>query len=200
MNIYELISEFRLVLADIKKSGGTVVPILNLENYLDDIDGVLKDDVKGGSINVARENFERDIEILKIKHNVEAEGFRAVMEAGLSALKSSIIINGSAALALLTFIGGAWQRSCDNFPLISSLGKALFIFVLGVGFSGVASGMRYLSQAAYQQNCRDMILGKVYSVWIRIGNFFRNLTIILAVVSYFSFFYGAWLSYVYFSH
>jgi len=119
------------------------------------------------------------------------EMFKAVIEAGQTALKSSIVVNGGAAAALLALLAeglksngvGQWSS------LLSPLGTAWLMFMLGLGSAGSATAFRYLSQALYSN---ALILGeRTDGKWYRFGNWVRNIAATLGFLSYGLFFTGA---------
>lgn len=119
------------------------------------------------------------------------EMFKAVIEAGQTALKSSIVINGGAAAALLALLAeglkanGAGQWG----SLLSPLGAAWLMFMLGLGCAGSATAFRYLSQAFYGNSLR---LGeRADGKWNRFGDVFRNIAAAIGFLSYGLFFAGA---------
>jgi hypothetical protein len=87
----------------------------------------------------------------KLRQGTEAESFRAVMESGRGSLKSSLLINGGAAVAILTFIGHLAAQPAAKLS-ISSFAAPEFIFVLGVLTSSLAHGAVYAAQSAYHHN------------------------------------------------
>jgi hypothetical protein len=78
------------------------------------------------------------------------EMFRSVINAGQSALKAAMIMNGGAAVALLALLGHAASDASTK-SLVAKLAFPLFLFVLGVLFSGVATGVNYVSQGLYSR-------------------------------------------------
>ena len=121
--------------------------------------------------------------------------FKSVVEAGINALKSSMIINGGAAIALLAFIGNILKEpKASSVISVSCIGYALLIFVLGTGFGGTATGSRYLSQFFYSKALEKMLTGKEKSFSLYIGHIINFLTVTLGILSFAAFFYGGWLS------
>jgi hypothetical protein len=78
--------------------------------------------------------------------------FQAAIQSGQAALKSAFLINGGAAVALLAFIGNVWTKTQGN---VNGLGFPLLLYVFGVLFPGVASGLTYLSQYQYGKSVKD---------------------------------------------
>jgi hypothetical protein len=78
--------------------------------------------------------------------------FQATVQSGQAALKSAFLINGGAAVALLAFIGNVWTKTQAN---VNGLGFPLLLYVFGVLFPAVASGLTYLSQYQYGKSVKD---------------------------------------------
>jgi len=78
------------------------------------------------------------------------EMFKSVITAGQSALKSALLINGGAAVAMLAFVGSVWEESLALCTVIYLL-VAMGLFVVGVLLGAIASGLTYLAQRAYAQ-------------------------------------------------
>jgi hypothetical protein len=107
------------------------------------------------------------------------ESFKAVIQAGQTALKSAILINGGAAVALLAFIGSLWSSS-PSIKVVESLSSSMQFFVFGVLSSAIATGIVYLAQYAN-------MLKKSWT--FRILNF---ISIILVIFSYICFVTGSY--------
>lgn len=88
----------------------------------------------------------------------DMEMFKSVISAGQAALKSAILINGGAAIALLAFIGSVFTTT-ENRDVISMLALAMYCFVGGVLSGAVASGVVYLTQFAYAR--KKHLLGHI---------------------------------------
>lgn len=119
------------------------------------------------------------------------EMFKAVIEAGQTALKSSIVINGGAAAALLALLAeGLKSNGAGQWgALLSPLGTAWLMFMLGLGCAGIATAFRYLSQALYSN---ALSLGeRTDGKWYRFGSLVRNIAATLGFLSYGLFFAGA---------
>lgn len=112
------------------------------------------------------------------ERSIERALFNAVIAAGQSALKSAILINGGACVALLAFIGGTLDSLPDK-TLLSWLLVSTFLLVLGTLFAAVASGLTYLSQKCYQKGDKSEKGDKV-----------NNITITLVIFSYILFSIG----------
>lgn len=80
-------------------------------------------------------------------HEKHLESYRAVISTGANAIKASVLINGGAAIALLTFYAKA--KETIEAALIGNLTKALFFFGVGVFIAALGSGFAYFTNRAY---------------------------------------------------
>lgn len=188
MNAVEAIQHVRDVLSETKKRGVDSVQIDAFDNFLEDFG-------KGAPTMGAEEAKRRttlDIERWKLENAFDVEMFKAVIEAGQTALKSALLINGGAAAALLAFLGNLLTKSSppNNGTIVTGIGFAMMIFVCSLGAAGVASGFRYLSQFCYSNrhgDCADS--------WIAGGHVMNFISVVLAVGSFGGFFWGGYTAY-----
>ena len=93
-------------------------------------------------------NSHPDLEPLRDQYRVQIdfdiEELKAVNAAGQSAIKSSMLVNGGGAVALLAFIGHL-TTSSETAGTIPTFALSLTIFVLGVWLGGVSAGFTYLT-------------------------------------------------------
>ncbi len=106
----------------------------------------LRFDYAGGHyLNV---NSHPDAEALRDQYQAqidfEIEELKAVNAAGQSAIRSSMLVNGGGAVALLAFIGHL-TTSPETADAVPTFALALTIFVLGVWLGGVSAGFTYLT-------------------------------------------------------
>jgi hypothetical protein len=101
----------------------------------------------------------KEWEIWKTKNIWSIEFYKSGNMAGQAALKSAILINGGAAVALLAFIGGIFNAS-QNCEIITQLSNAMFYFVAGVLIGAIATGIVYIGQfvIAYEKFRLSLIL------------------------------------------
>lgn len=120
------------------------------------------------------------------RHKAELEGnlevLRSVFIYGQSALKTTILINGGAAIAVMAFLARyvSVENQIANMQLFLS---ALFIFGMGVLFGSLTIGFTYLTQFFFSQS-RD-----------KLGTTFQVVSIILGISSLITFGVGIWFSY-----
>ena len=188
MNANEVIDHLGRALAEVKKQGQEVVSVTALVSYLAN----LKEHVeKVGELDrieldAAHASFQAEHERnlahydAQQKHSVEM--LRSVFAYGQAALKSSILINGGAAVALLAFIGKIWSEETGQ-AAVNALTSALVFFGFGVLAGAIGTGATYFSQLSYA------------SSWIKTGVGFHILTILIVSAAYVLFGLGSYEAY-----
>jgi len=116
----------------------------------------------------------------ELSHQSNLEMSKSEIESDLSAIKSAMLLNGGAAIAMLAFI--AYLSESRPFS-ISVLAPTILPFTLGAFASGLIYGGRYLAQTCYAHK---------KTKW---GDRITHLCIALGVASYTAFFVG--ILYVY---
>ena len=112
--------------------------------------------------------------------------FRSVISSGQGAIKSSFLLNGGAAVALLAFIGHLAQFSPAKVAMFAS---CLLPFSLGVMAIAITSGFTYLSQWLYASS---------HARARKAGYVFNFLCIFLGLGSYALFAWGLFSTYRHF--
>ena len=110
------------------------------------------------------------------------EMFKSVIAYGQMALKSAMIINGSAAVALLAFIGNVWGKNTDK-SIIFLLSRAEGAFAWGVLMAAIAVGLTYFNQMLYER-------AQTSEKYMYIGYAFHVFVVMVAVASFLFFGYG----------
>lgn len=77
---------------------------------------------------------------------INVEGFKSVILSGQNALRSGLLLNGGAAVALLAYIG---KLSVEASAHVSDFALPLLLFVVGALAVVVNSGVTYLGQWFY---------------------------------------------------
>jgi hypothetical protein len=134
----------------------------------------------------AKIEYEHKMKLFEVEAPLEVqkqlEMFKATLETGQTALKSLTLINGGAALALLTFIGTIVTKEPDSELItVATLYGPMMTFVAGLGLAGLASAARYISQDLYN----------VSQCW---GHIFKALAVASGVMSLIAFGYGSYWS------
>ncbi len=120
--------------------------------------------------------------------------FQAGLSFGLEAMKTAILVNGGAVVAMMAFIGATYNAEpVDVDRVRSALLLPAFIFAIGSVAAGMASGFAYFAQYLYQQVVesqemhweRPYIRETVKSARpMRWGKFWHILCVVMVLVSY----------------
>lgn len=125
----------RTELARLKAAGLTAVSIDDLERFLASASGT--------------DEQHRDLEwsktIATLEHAGALEMFRSALEAGQTALKTLITINGGAAAALLAFLSNVASKHA-GWPQQPQIARAMAIFGAGLFLGGASAVVRYFAQ------------------------------------------------------
>jgi hypothetical protein len=113
---------------------------------------------------------------LQLHHEQYVQSVATVMAAGQTAIKSALIVNAGAAVAVLAFMG----NGAFIFP---GFCEAVLRFGLGVFFAIVAGGTTYLSQHAFA--------GKSGVA----GHIMQGFSCVLIAAAYLFFLWGIYLAY-----
>lgn len=122
----------------------------------------------------------------KRTHEASLEMFRSVIQAGQGALRTCLLINGGAAVALLAFVGHLVGSGTETVPLAATA-KVMSAFVSGVLAGGLASGTTYLSQWLYADD------------WHKTGFALNILAILFGLGSLAFFAFGGYSAYCLFA-
>jgi hypothetical protein len=158
MSIIKIIEQIETGVLEAKNNGTEEINVDKMLNYL----SILKNsaEVKLEVVkDTARYEHERNLEHYKANNQIKISNLdvlsrgglnmaNSIIEAGLSALKSVILINGGAAIALLAFLGNAWDKGIQANG-VSALIASLSLFSKGVLAGALGMGCRYFSQAFY---------------------------------------------------
>lgn len=140
-------------IAATKEQGVEYVSLSDLEAYAKSLQDTVEKTPEGVAAGEAaleeyRANLSAWVASSQQRHEGQMEMLRSVITVGQSALKSALLINGGAAVALLAFIGRIWGNA-ETQHTIEALATALVCFVFGVLSAAMASGATYFSQAGY---------------------------------------------------
>lgn len=168
MKISELLSEVQ----ELRRKGVKIVDLEKLEAALQATQATSSRDASW------------ELKIAELKHQSEIAGYNAAQETsrklfdatiafGSAALKSSILINGGAAVAMLAYLGSANGTKSGEFAY------SLLLFTAGVLSSAIATAVSYLCQYHYAQEEESK------------GHCFRWGAIILVIIVFISFGIGS---------
>jgi hypothetical protein len=185
-----LISLIKNELDGLKKQGIEQVTIDGIIDYLSQLE-VTRESLSG--ITLAElEHYKAQlamwVESQKSQSQISAEGFKSVILAGQNALRSSLLINGGASIALLAYIGKLKIEASTQIPAFAF---PLLIFVIGVLVAAINSGLTYLSQWFYFGG----------AIWKqKVGFVINIINILLGIASYGLFAIGTFYAYKFFAH
>lgn len=113
---------------------------------------------------------------------------RAVIDFANMTIRSLILVNGGAAIGILTFLGNLWNKdSVIAKAGANAIGVGLAGFIGGLTFALITSGVSYLAQAAFSELPRQGE-NPPSKRW---GNRLRVVAIFFALLSLISFIFGA---------
>jgi hypothetical protein len=122
------------------------------------------------------------------------EGFKSVISAGKEAINATIIINGGAVIALLSFMASTIGKHSDptsqwrpepNYLMLFAF--PLLLLGCGVLCGGLAFGARYIAQFLYFDPDKKLA--------VRIGHIFNALSWLMTAGSLFAFGAAVYLCY-----
>ena len=176
---------------DLKRAGTMQIDIVILANLLSKMNKENMADADAATLAGQRHH---DIEVWKAQMSAlsatSVEMFKSVIEAGQTALKSAIVINGGAAAAMLALLAEALKSGTGG-QILSPLGYAWLSFMIGLGLTGLATAVRYVSQACYAEVTRQEHIPK-QKRFNKLGDALRNIALILGIVSFILFFLGCY--------
>lgn len=141
------------------------------------------------------DQHELDVKAWEADNTTETELMKAAGTAGQVAMKSAILINGGAAVAMLAFIGHVLSSKVNID--IKILAKSMSFFTFGVVLGAIATGTTYFTQILYQIKFRKEREKK--KITIRMCRVFSVvmflLTIVLVFITYHFFIQGVFIVY-----
>ncbi len=182
MSTKSFAAEMKSTIVELKqKNGIESIKCDNLIAYLDDI--INSPDVEISDVD--KEKYRAELQLWverdKAQQASNLEMFRSVILVGQNALKSAFLMNGGATIALLAFLGKLSDQHQDK---ISVFANSLMIFVFGVFFIVLASGVTYISQWCYANPKYE-----------KAGHVFNIVVILCGLASYGFFIWGSIVAY-----
>ena len=183
MSIKQFAADLRETMTKLRADGIETIKTENLIAYLDNVINSRYPEIDQAYLEKYRAELQLWLEQNKRVHVMDVEGFKSVIAAGQSALKTAFLMNGGATVALLAFIG---KLSEDHANKIAEFSLAMIYFVMGVLLVTMSSGSTYLSQWFYFSP----------KTWQKKTGFMFNMTaIIFRLLSYILFIVGVFKAY-----
>lgn len=191
MKVSEVIQIYSAAIRDAAEQGAEFVPLSELQRVHGEIVRMVAesvDDVAVGeaALECLKADLAGSIETAKAANESNLEMLRATLMTGQTALKSAMLINGGAAVAVLAFLGNAWAKDVPR-QVLTEASYGLSLFVWGVLAAAAATGATWVSQAGYGDE-----FGRHSQRAASIG---RALAIALVATSYVFFSWAAWQTY-----
>ena len=188
MSASRLIEAHRTALKEAEASGLTMIQTSTLHSIFDDLEKQLSSGF-GQPQPLELEKFRSDLAgslaYQEHVHNWSLEGFKQIIALGQSTLKSMMLINGGAAVALLAFLGNLITRTGSSANVVAFAGS-MRLFVIGVFLAAVAYATTYFSQLFYDGE----------KVWQqRTGLILHVITSLIGAASLAAFLWGAHAAY-----
>ncbi len=146
MSTRQFASQLRTLIEDVKSKGTAAIYCDNLIAYLREVENSPEPELTPLEVEKYKADLQNWIEANKSGQEARLELFRSVIAAGQSAIKSSFLLNGGAAVALLAFIGHLAQFKASA---VARFGECMLPFAYGVLAIAVTAGLTYLSQWLY---------------------------------------------------
>jgi hypothetical protein len=165
----DLIKDLRVQLEGVKASGQTGVTVQALQEYLAAAEPVATaaEDARAGEQALAKAKHEFEVWKTQapMQHAAAVEVFKSALEAGQTALRFLLAINGGGAVALLAFLGNVLSKEPPKGFSISvrSVNLAMATFVAGVGLAAATAIIRYFTQYAAAARWRKWV-GVIFTV------------------------------------
>jgi divalent metal cation (Fe/Co/Zn/Cd) transporter len=159
MNVSQLIALIRSEIARLRSEHAELVTIASLETLLAAVENHLaqqpEEPIAAFAIEHAKLQHASNLVWYEARERMRAELFKSVISTAKVLIKSLILINGGAAVALLAFIGHLATAETHTGAPIHAFACPLACFVFGVGaaalFAGFVAAAQKLYAEAYNQ-------------------------------------------------
>ena len=190
MEPISVISLIKNALHDLKKQGVEQISIDGVIDYLSQLEATRQHllELTPAELEHYKAQLAMWVENQKHSFRISTEGFKSVILSGQNALRSALLINGGASIALLAYIG---KLNVEASTQLAALAFPLLIFVIGVLLAAINSGITYLSQWFY-------FGGNLWKQ--KIGFYLNIINIVLGIASYSLFATGMFYAYQFFAH
>ncbi|UWS68437.1 hypothetical protein [Pseudomonas mosselii] len=183
MSARDFAAKLRAEIQELSEKGQESIQCESLTSALDHF--IQSNPAESDAIQIERfkADLQKNIEIEKHNNSASLESFKSIIASGQNAIKTTLLLNGGAAVALLAFIG---KLSESNQSKIPDFALSLTIFVIAALCSGISSGTTYISQSLYDTDEK----------WHELfANLFRYIAITAGAGSLALFAYGIYDSY-----
>jgi len=145
MSVKQFAEQMKSMIEGLQANGTTAIPCSNLITYLNEVQGSAAEPTPV-EIERYKVELQSQLEANKQQHDHRIEMFRSVIAAGQHSTKSTFLLNGGGAVAMLAFIGHLAEIDASK---VAAFAPCLLPFCIGVLTIVVANGFTYLTQFAY---------------------------------------------------
>lgn len=156
MSTKQLFKELRRDIGSVLQSGESTINVEVLLRYLTDKENSLQPSPEETSKEqiepqeVFKQNHDKHMASMKAKHEQDIELFRSVLSTGMLAIKTSLLVNGASAVAILGFLSRVWGSGNPKGD-VKELSLSLLLFGGGVLFSALSTTVAYGIQYCFQR-------------------------------------------------
>jgi hypothetical protein len=124
--------------------------------------------------------YQHNMRVWEAQIAMNVEMFKGIIAFATLAIKSLILVNGAAVIALLTLLGHLWAADINGstaIKLTAKLGPSFTWYTVGVGAGVLSAGFSYFAQVMFVE-----ILSDRAKWWW--GNGFRIAAVVSALISF----------------
>lgn len=152
MSVQEIFQANRQALDEARSAGLEHIEADRLQELFDMVEKQVETALVQDSHPVNLEKFRADLQgslaYQEHRNSWSLEGFRQIIALGQSTLKSIMLINGGASVALLAFLGNIVNSPTSRTPILP-FANSLGAFVIGVFLAALSYALTYFSQLFY---------------------------------------------------
>lgn len=181
MSVKHFAKQMQTSIAQMKANGTAAIFCDNLMNYLQSVIDSPEVEPTPAAIEQYKAEMQSRNEYNKQVHESNLEMFRSVITSGQNAIKSSLLLNGGAAVAMLAFIANIARDKAERAAYFA---PSIEPFAYGALAIVMTSGLTYLGQSCLAE-------AKMH----KLGRWLQGACIFFGIVSYVCFVWGLWRTY-----
>jgi hypothetical protein len=183
MKIREFAGQLKDEIVKMREAGIETIDSDRLIKYLNHVQSSAQSEPTAFDLEVFKADIQSAGDTAKHLNEVSMEMHRATISAGANASRSSFLLTGGGAVALLAFIGQIAGSHPDRVPAFA---HCLLPFALGVLATAMTAGSTYAAQWFWAER------------WPKtsyLGNLFNIVAVALGIASYAGFVWGIYETY-----
>lgn len=178
MSVKSFASELRSTISELLQNGQKHIDCRDLISYLDKVIQSPNHDPSRSDVEHYKAQLQQHHEIFRQRHEWDMEGFRATITAGQYAIRTSLLLNGGSAVAVLAFVGHLAAVRAEQVP---AFGECIMPFAYGALAATVTAGGTYIGQLLFQSEFKGSR---------KAGYAVQYFCILAGIASYGFFFWG----------